>query len=538
MHSLRRLSSLDSIALWLLVVVAALSISCTATPDSRDTSRLIAGVIAPLETVNEVLSLGGSFNGAVFDQLFLSLVDEEPDFQSGPLTFTPRLATSWEFSDDRLQLTFQLRDDVVWSDGTPLTAEDVRYTWQAQISEHTGYGYAFAKETIRDVEVVDPHTVRFHYDEPSGTQFVDAVDGVILPKHKWGELPFEQWREQPEWFTENLVTSGPYMLENWKPAVSFELRANPLYYEEGLPKIERILFREVSETSSLFSQLLAGELDFIQTMRPADIAEAEAREDLQVLTHDQRQYTFISWNVGKPLFEDPTVRNAMTLAIDRDAIIETLWLGYANPGVTPVLSSTWAAHPDIAPLPYDPDQAGQLLDEAGWTDSDGDGVRDKDGVDFSFELATNTGNPQRWDTIQMVQAQLAKIGVQVKPARYDLPTINARTQAHDFDAAVIGLLIDTTLDNTVTLKGDATYNFGQYADAEMDQLLDEYAAALDKGAAIEKIHRIQEIFHRDQPMSVLWEPLGIRGLSANLKNATPSSSSDLWRLRHWEWSQD
>ncbi|MEM9407123.1 MAG: ABC transporter substrate-binding protein [Acidobacteriota bacterium] len=273
-------------------------------------------------------------------------------------------------------------------------------------------------------------------------------------------------------------------------------------------------------------------------MRPADIAEAEAREDLQVLTHDQRQYTFISWNVGKPLFEDPTVRNAMTLAIDRDAIIETLWLGYANPGVTPVLSSTWAAHPDIAPLPYDPDQAGQLLDEAGWTDSDGDGVRDKDGVDFSFELATNTGNPQRWDTIQMVQAQLAKIGVQVKPARYDLPTINARTQAHDFDAAVIGLLIDTTLDNTVTLKGDATYNFGQYADAEMDQLLDEYAAALDKGAAIEKIHRIQEIFHRDQPMSVLWEPLGIRGLSANLKNATPSSSSDLWRLRHWEWSQD
>ncbi len=512
-------------------------LACTPAPAEKRTD-MIFGVTEDVETLNEVISLGGSFNLSVIRQLFLGLADELPDFQTKPLEFVPRLATEWEFSEDRLQLTFKLRDDVQWTDGTPLTAEDVRFTWQAHTHPDTAYSYAFVKELITDVEVVDPHTVRFHYSGTNGTQFMDAIEGVILPKHVWGQLPFEEWRKQPNWFTDNLVTSGPYTIRNWRRGESFELIANPVYYETGLPKIERVLFRHVSETSSLFAQLLSGDLDFIQTMRPADVATAQARDDLKVFTHANRQFTFVSWNSKIPFFQDIEVRRALTLGIDRAAMLDTIWLGYANPGSTPILSSTWGAHPDLEPLPYDPERAAELLDASGWVDTDGDGVRDKGGVEFSFELWVNTGNPLRWDAAQMIQSDLAQLGIEARPTRLDFQTVNARTQARDYESAIIGLMIDTTLDNSFILSEASVGNFGGYRNDEIEDLLVRYAEALDKFSEVETLHRIQEIVHDEQPMTVLWEPLGIRGMSADLLDATPSSSSDLWRLRHWEWSSD
>ena len=167
----------------------------TTTNAGAGSDTIVVASTADIRGINELTTDATTLHSALFNwALFATLLDEQDDFDKGPPTFKPRLATSYEFSQDRLALTFKLREDAVWSDGEPVTAEDVRWTWQAQTHPDVAWGLADYKRYIRDVEVVDRHTVRFHFHEVYATQLLDANVGVILPKHAWSRLPFSQWR--------------------------------------------------------------------------------------------------------------------------------------------------------------------------------------------------------------------------------------------------------------------------------------------------------------------------------------------------------
>lgn len=288
----------------------------------------------------------------------------------------------------------------------------------------------------------------------------------------------------------------------------------------------------------LFVQFFVGEFDFIQMMRLVDIVEVEVWDDLQVLMYDQRQYIFIIWNIGNLLFEDVMVCNVFILGIDCLVIVEILWFGYVNFGILFVFSLMWVVYFDIGFFFYDLEQVVQLFDEVGWIDSDGDGVCDKDGFDFSFELVINVGNFLCWDIIQMVQVQFVRIGIEVKLVCYDVVMINVWIQVYDFEVVIIGLLIDMMFDQMVMFKSDVIFNFGQYMDMEMDQFFDEFVVMIDKGVVIDKIYCIQEIFYCDQLMIVFWELFGICGLFVDLENVMFLLSSDFWQFYYWEWLQD
>ena len=268
--------------------------------EPRRGGTAVIGSGADIGGVNELTSSHSTFSRSILEKLFLHLLEEQPDYALHPPTFAPQLAASYEWSEDHLVLTLHLRPEVVWSDGVPVTAEDVRWTWQAQIDPELAWEYAQVKESIVDMEVVDSHTLKVFFKQATASQLTDLNEGVILPRHVWSRLPASEWNERAEWFTENLVVSGPFTLESWSPQSEIVLERNESFYKPEQPYLDRVVFRIVPEKSNRILQLLAGDLDLVEQIPPAEAARIRDDETLELLEFWHRQYDFISWNLGNP----------------------------------------------------------------------------------------------------------------------------------------------------------------------------------------------------------------------------------------------
>ncbi len=490
-----------------------------------------------MEGVNELITAATPIQTALlYFALFLPLVDELSDYQSGPPTFAPRIADSYEFSADHRVLTFHLRDDVVWSDGVPVTAEDVRWTWQAQTSSEVAWAFADAKTRITDVEVVDPLTVRFHFSEVYANQLLDANFGVILPKHAWGQLPFAEWRQNGDWFRDHLVVNGAFDLESWEPQQRFVLKRNERYLEPGLPKVDRVVFQVAPDPSSQLALLRSGQVQYVEFITPADAAAIEAEPDLRLTSYLSRHYFFVLWNVTRPLFASREVRQALTLAIDRQGMIDSLHHGYAKVSYSPFTSNTWVHHKGLEVWPYDPGRARELLASQGWIDRDGDGVIDRDGVPFRFEILINSGNTLRRDIMVVIQEQLRRIGIEVDTRVMDFSAMMGPLRAHEFDATIFGFAMDTSL-NTYhyfhTRAIDDGFNWGGYSNPEVDRLIEGIEAQVDPLAARPLYEQLQERVHEDQPVTFLYESQRLGGAHKTLQDVEPNAISSFFNIRRW-----
>jgi peptide/nickel transport system substrate-binding protein len=506
----------------------------SATPTPPPTTLTVA-TATDISGVNELLlSVTRQLDQDVLSAMFLRLAAEQPDFQEHPPTFAPQLARSWDFSPDRLVLTFHLRDDVSWSDGVPVTADDVRFTWQAQTSEQVGWPSAYLKESIRDVEVVDPQTVRFHFLHAYPNQLLDTNEGFILPRHAWSQLPFSKWAESGDWFRDHLVVDGPFTLERWKPQEEVVLRANPGYFASGRPLLRQVVFRVVPDEAARLQELLGGAAGLVEAVPPDRADEVARARGRQLDVVWARRYTAIVWNTRRPPLDDPAVRRALTMAIDRTALVEAIWRGRARVGDSPVLTSVWAHPKDLHPWPYDPAAAKQLLESRGFADADDDGVLDRDGKPLRIELSTTTGNQLRRDALVLIQDQLKRAGVAVEPVFRESAAQTAKLSVHDFDGALMTWGIDTGLDLRYGFDSrdpDGT-NYGRYANKEVDRLLDLVDHQPDRTTAGPLLSQIQHLIHEDQPYTFLWEPPVLIGRDARLR-ATPSALSTFSGLEDW-----
>ncbi|MEM6792974.1 MAG: ABC transporter substrate-binding protein [Acidobacteriota bacterium] len=518
-----------------VTALALLLISCgEAAPNAPDLRSVTVAHGVDMEGVNELLSSATSFNTVMTHfALFLGLAEEQADYQDGPPTFAPQLAKSWELSEDGLAVTFFLRDDVLWSDGVPITAEDIRFTWQAQVSEEVGWIYAEFKKRIRDVEVIDPATVRFHFYEPSKTQLFDAVQGVILPKHAWGELPFAEWRGNGQWFLDNLVVSGPFQLESWQPGQRIVLRRNERYYEPGLPKLDRLVFEIVPDVSNQLNLLRAGQADFLELVPYAEAESLQQRPDLYLTSFIPRNYYFVSWNLARKPFDVTEVRRALTLGIDRQAIIDSQFYGRGTLSFGPLASDVWAHHDGLEPWPYQPEEARRLLAEAGFADADGDGVLEKDGEPFRIELLTNSDNALRQDILVMIQDQLKRIGVEVVARTMEFNSMIPVLNAGEFDGAIMGLSIGTDLDLSFNFATGGGLNWGGFSDPQTDALIEEINAGGGALETLPQLRALQERLHEMQPVTFLYEGERLSGVQRRLQDVDPNSISAFANLRHW-----
>jgi peptide/nickel transport system substrate-binding protein len=501
----------------------------------RRGGTVVVGWSAAPTGVNETITQGTAITTELVRQLFPQLLEEQPDFEEHPPTFKPLLAKSYEWSPDRKTLTFHLREDAVWSDGVPVTADDVRFTWQAHRHKDVAWDSAYMKDHITDAEVVNPKTVRFHFAKVYAKQMQDVNEGGILPKHVWEKLPFSQWRDNGDWFREHLVVSGPFNVGQWDPQQQVVLVRNPRYFEKGRPYLDKVVIRNIADATSLLTQLFSGEIDFAPQVQPEDVKRIQENPRLAAIPYWFRTYVCVIWNERSSMFADADVRRALTLGIDRQTLADTLFPGMARVAVSPIVQSVWAFDRSLGPLPYDPQEARRILESEGWKDTNGDGILDKGGKPFSFVLLSNAGNQQRNDAAVMIQEQLKQVGVRVEPRIVEFNSLVDDATSGGFDAMVFGFQMDTSMDLTAQFGSDAEKegNFGAYKNPEFDRLMVEAMAKPQSQDAKPALDRIQQILHRDQPVTFLWESQRLSAINRRIHDARPNVLFSLYNLEDW-----
>jgi peptide/nickel transport system substrate-binding protein len=525
-----------SCACAIAILAGALRAEAPATaPPSASASRLVIGVRNDVTSFN-IYSATNAFSQEVADLIYTRLAEEQDDFQKGPPTFRPSLASSWTFSDDGLALTIKLDPAARWSGGRPLTAEDVVFSHRAAASPEVGWVGRDVKDQIVEVTAPDPRTVVYRFKQRYPYQFMDVADGTVLPAAVFSLIPFAEWPTRA--FQEAPTPSGPFRLKRYEPRSIIELERNPDYYRAPLPRLDSVVFRVIPDENTLINELLSGGIDMMENVPARAAARVEASGRLRLIRTPDLSYTFICWNTSRPLFSDPRVRRALTMAIDREAIVEGPLGGAGRQAAGPILSFLWARDAGLKPHPYDPVAAAALLKEAGWTDSDGDKLLDHEGRAFRFELESNQGSGLRGEIVQMVSAQLQRIGIEAVPRLVETGAFIEKHERHDFDAFVGSLRESTKVDLRSVLHSAAAnggYNYGLYANAELDALIERARVAIDPNVARDLWRQAQQIVHREQPFTFLFEPDRFHAVPRRLTGPRPSPRSAYLDLEEWAW---
>ena len=512
-------------------------VSCSPSPErARGTGPLRAG----LQSYPASLSLIGNTDRN--SEIIAALITESLVAYDARLAIQPRLARSWDVSSDGLTWTFHLRDGVLWHDGVAVTAQDVVFTVEKVRDPATqSRSYLSQFQDLVSIEAVDPLTVRARYAIP----YADALDSwtlPIVPRHRAGADPDLLTGE----FARHPVGCGAFRVKSLDPGREIVLEANERFWE-GRPGLDGIVLRILPEERTAFEALLLGDLDLM--MVTADFwKEAQGAPGARRLARFV-SYPLSAWYIGwnqdgsNQFFLDPRVRRAMVMALDRPRFISRVLSDLARPAV-----GTW--HPDspwfdgsLAPWPFDPAAAGTLLDEAGWRDSDEDGLRDRDGVAFSFQLMIAASSQEMTNRMAAwVQESLAQIGVEMTIEKLEWRAFQERRRAHRFQAAMASLIFGPVPDQFElyhSASRERGLNYVGFHDEEVDRLLVEGRRTFDARTRLEIYHRIQRRIHDLEPISPLFHFAAPVLYDARLLGLE-ASARGVWLIapgpRRWRWT--
>ncbi|MBC7262747.1 MAG: peptide ABC transporter substrate-binding protein [Chloroflexi bacterium] len=420
----------------------------------------------------------------------------------------PDLATDWQISDDNLVYTFHLRDGVRWHDGVPFTADDVLFTIHA-IQDPDFQGLPALADLWRSVKVEAPdaHTVRFTLQEPFAP-FLDYTTIGILPAHLLADvpaklLPDSQFNAQP-------IGTGPFELAEISAEHAL-LEANTHYYDQR-PLLDKIEFRFYPDYPSVVQAYQRGEVHGICRVLPEQLEEVRRDETLTLYTAPLSGYTLVFLNLDRPFFRDARVRQALLWATDRQGIVDRLLNGQGIVAHSPIMPSSWAYDPNILKYTYDPAKAEALLNEAGWLDMDGDGVREKEGIRLEFALLTND-DPTRVRIIEELARQWGQVGVKAIPQTAGVAgVVRDFLVPRQFDALLYAWQSfppdpDPYPQWHVSQIGEDGQNFSGYNNDAANLVMEEARVIADRSRRAELYKEFQRYFAEDVPSLLLYYPV-------------------------------
>jgi peptide/nickel transport system substrate-binding protein len=467
--------------------------------------------------------------------LFLPLLTYDADFQ--PI---PRFARSWEVNADTTLLTFHLRNDVFWHDGVKSTAYDVKFSYDRVREPATGYPNTAFWTNYGDMEVVDSFTVRVGLRPHA--EFLDPWRAFApAPRHVLRDVPPAELRNHP-FSTQQPVGNGPFKFVSRAPGQSWTFEANPDFPEElgGRPYLDRLVYRVIPEPTTALTELLTGNTDYYLQPPAEQAARIKSAANTRLVTYPDRYFVILGWNERRKPFDDVRVRRALTMAINRQAIIEGVLYGYGSVANATVPPFFWQYDPEAgADVGYNPERAKQLLAEAGWTDSNGDGILDKNGKPFRFTIKTNKGNQTRADIAEVVQAELRKVGIDAQPQIVEWGALLEALQTpsrRDFDAVLVGWVTEFRIDDTDLFsckKLDEPFQWVGYCDPATDRLLDTLPTIVDRDASRPLWQQYQRKIAQDQPYTFLYFVERLVGVSNRLRNVNPDARGDFAGASQW-----
>jgi ABC-type transport system substrate-binding protein len=420
-------------------------------------------------------------------------------------------------------ITFYVRKGVEWHDGKPLTAEDVKFTYQAIVNPKNASPRASSFDPIKSVDVVDPLTARVTYKQLYAPAIIDWAMGII-PKHLLDDaalaremnerkLPPEERKTfsiRNSIFNRRPVGTGPYKLAEWLPDQYTRLTRSERYWDRQ-PEYQELFFRVIPDYLTMELEFGAGALDMYDAL-PHQAERYRKDERYQVLSSNEGVFSYIGYNMRREPFKDLRVRRALGMAIDVNAIIKYVLSGEGKRATGPYYSNTPYNDPDVKPLPYDPQAALALLAEAGWK-KNAQGLLEKDGKPMEFTLVTNNGNVARKAIMTIAQEAWRKLGINCKVQAFEW-TVFLEDFVHNdnFDAIVLGWVGgDINPDKYQIWHSSQTdpyeLNYCGFKNARVDELISKIRETYDSEETIRLARELHRIIADQQPYTFLYEPL-------------------------------
>lgn len=460
----------------------------------------------------------------VIIHLFPPLVRKLEDPENpGHAKLMPVLAESWHFEENGKILVFKLREGVHWHDGPEVTTEDVIFTYQKAIDPHTKTIVHYAFSRIDTVIALDKYRFKVFYKEP----FVYAVyrwDIGVLPKHI---LQGKDINTDP--FNRHPVGYGMFKFVSWTPNEQIVLEADENSYW-GRPYLDRMIFRIIPESAVQILELKAGNLDLVTRLHTTqfmrDLVGPEVEQNVKKYEYNDTFMYGLVFNLKVPIFQDKRVRQAIYYAIDKQSIIRGVQFGKGRPCWGPIPPESWAYNPNIKKYPFSPEKALELLKQAGWQDSDNDGILDKDGKPFEFTILAFQ-NESVLQILTIVQQQLKKIGISAKIKVVEWSVyLNTFVAKRNFDMCVtrggLGVLApDLSFEFHSSQIHDTEYNWATYINPELDDLIEKSLRTFDREQQKKYFFRAQEIISEDVPVIYLYMRNSMIATSKRVQGVKP-----------------
>lgn len=456
-------------------------------------------------------------------------------------------------SEDGTTVTIRLRDDITWSDGEPLTSEDFVFTYDMIMAEENVVQSRYPYEDyVTSVEAPDATTVVVTFNEPFAA-WLTTLFYFVLPQHilqpvfdSEGTIDTAEWNRAP------TVGVGPFVFNEWETGSHISFVANPNWIEP--PKVEQIFVRIVPDDAAQEAAIIAGDTDIGVFLSSDQIPTLEAGGDVDVVAvasgYSEGWFLNVNPETAHPAMLDVNVRKALAYATDRFTIVNDL----LDSSVNPVNANFWDNNPpygntDIEPYPYDPDEAERLLDEAGWVDSNGDGTRDKDGVELVLRYITND-RELRKNVQAVVQQQWSLVGIGAEIVNYSSDVYwngyndNGPQAQGLYDIAEYSSVSTSfpdpessanwLCDSISSADNPDGANWQGYCDPEMDELLMQQATTLDTDERIEIYKQIQQKMFDEAIYIGMWKDPDLWSINDRVSNVQLGGVYPFWNAHEWE----
>jgi peptide/nickel transport system substrate-binding protein len=501
---------------WVLIIFG-----CSEQKESGE-NEIVIGIQADVQTINPMYAFSLS-EGNLVDLLFMKPAKEIWNKTLGIIEFEPMLAEKWEWDEDSTSIKLYLRDDIYWSDGKPITSNDLVFTFDIYSDPEVNSRFFglfddfYTNENLhidkeKSFNIISPKELKINFPPNASPDFLD-INLEIIPKHIWSENSRNEFENTEANF--NPVTSGPFKLDKWEKEGFISLVRDSSSFLFNPESLQKITFKVIPDYKTRIFELKTGAIDLLDNIKSEDIDELNESDELEIVSLRGRDYDYIGWSHKDPKQDSPNrffssaeIRKAMSFAINRKEIVDS-YLGrfgeLCKSPVSPMFKLYY--DPTVKMYNYNPVRARDILNESGWTDSDNDGVLEKGSLEFKFDIYLNSGNPRRNYVAQIIKNNLKAVGIEANIRELETGTFIDGLFNHEFDAWIAGWTIPVPIDLNPYWNSDPEIgflNFSNYKNDEKDYILEQLQTNLPEKEKIKLYKDLQDIFYEDQPVTFLY----------------------------------
>lgn len=544
----------------IIVILLTLSVSFFSIKCSGDTSKpeqvVVIGASSDVATINPLYAFSLQ-EGHLLDLLFLKPFMETWNDSLGDIEFIPLLVENYQINTDSGFITLYIRDNIFWSDGKPITSDDFIFSFDVYsdpVVNSRLYGLFEDFYISEDLHIDVNRSFRKNSDKSLTIYFKNIntftlldINHSILPKHAYIGLKKEEFETAEINF--NPVTSGPYKLSKWDRDQKIHLTADTSCFVYNSENVQTIIFKIIPDDFSMVTQLEKGEIDIIEDLDPERVKDIEKNENININYIKGRNYDYVGWNhidpvafskkKSKPnkLFGSPKIRKALSLAINRNEIFNSI-IGkhgeiYDSP-ISPVFKKYY--NDRLNKVEYDPAIAKKIFEEEGWRDNNGNGIIDKNGIEFSFNIYANTGNPVREYSATVIKNNLKEIGVDAEVLFVEKNELVDGLISRKYDAWISGWSIEIPLNLESYWTSDpqkSMLNFVNFSNEELEKIFSKLKTAVNTDEKVALYKNLSEIFIKEEPVTFLFWTNNIIVCNKRIKNLIFSPLGLFTNA--WEW---